>query len=56
MSLPKFGISERLVAFSFVIFFYFLVSLDEIVETLTHEFLTAWILNVMLVKNIMWEL
>jgi hypothetical protein len=52
-SLPKFGVSEWLAAFSFVISFYILVPLNEVVETVTQESQIAWTLNVMLITYIM---
>jgi hypothetical protein len=51
-SLPKFGISEWLAAFSFVIS-YFHLSLGRGSRNCnTEELQIAWTLNVMLVKNI----
>jgi hypothetical protein len=51
-SLPKFGISEWLAAFSFVISFYFLLSLGHGSRNRnTEEVQIAWTLNSMLVKN-----
>ena len=53
-SLPKFGISEWLAAFSFVVSFYLLLSLDDVVEILTQKrFKLNGHLNVILVNNIM---
>ena len=48
---PTFCISELLAAFNIVISFYFLVSFDEVLETVTELVHDAVTLNAVLVKN-----